>query len=107
MEIKIKLKVKNLGDVENSIVSIVFTVEKEFTFDDIIDLTIKYLDSHKFLYSKKKLEKCIDDKLDLLEKYNYVTCCDSIYKTTNYHKVSTTKANVDFIEEEKTDLGIL
>jgi hypothetical protein len=46
MEFKVDLNIANFGDIANLIVSLVFKTEEVFTLDDILDLTIKYLDSY-------------------------------------------------------------
>ncbi len=82
MEFKVDLDIANFGDVKNLIVSLVFTTEEVFTLNDILDLTMKYLESYKIEYSKVKLAKSIEKQLELLENNNFVCCSNGRYKTT-------------------------
>lgn len=80
MEFKVDLNIANFAEVDNLIVSLVFETEEVFTLDDIIDLTIKYLDSYKIAYSKLKLAKSIDKQLNLLQSKNYISYSNGRFK---------------------------
>ncbi|MBO5954757.1 MAG: hypothetical protein J6Q13_02165 [Clostridia bacterium] len=102
MEFKVDLNVSNFADVENLIVTLVFETEKAFTLDDILNLAIKYLESYNIAYSKVKLAKSINEKLDLLQQNDYVSCSNGKYKTISNNE----KTNLTLSNEEKTDLRI-
>lgn len=89
MEFKVDLNIANFGDIENLIVSLVFKTEEVFTLDDILDLTMKYLDSYKVAYSKAKLAKSIEKQLNFLQSKKCVRCSNGRYKTTHNNETNT------------------
>ena len=88
MEFKVDLNIANFGDIENLIVSLVFKTEKVFTLDDILDLTMKYLDSYHMAYSKAKLAKNIEKQLNVLQSKKCVRCSNGRYKTARNNETN-------------------
>ena len=107
MIVKTGSEIKNFADIENLVVSLIFRMENNYTQKDILSLALKYLDGCEITYSKFDIEKIIDAKLDLLQRYNHVTCCNGKYNTMSVNETMLRRTNLIFSDEEKLDLGIL
>ena len=105
--VKTGSEIKNFADIENLVVSLIFRMEESFSAKQLFESTKKYIDGSEITYSKFDIEKIIDNKLDLLQRYNHVSCCNGKYKTMSANETIMRRTNMVFNEEEKLDLGIL
>lgn len=100
-------EIKNTTDIENLVISLIFRMKNGYTEEKILNLTFEYLSSIGVTYSKVKLLEIIDNKLDLLQRNNFLKCENGIYTNLSAKETLIRKTNLVFNREEKTDLGIL
>lgn len=80
--VKIGRDIRNEGDLQNLVTSIIFRTEGEFTIEEILPV-INWNLRGSIYYKSEKVKECLENTLQVLERTEYVEYENGVFKGTD------------------------